>query len=38
MMDDVLPEVSSNIDSMDIIPLMLKMYKMDIKDSIGLAL
>ena len=35
MMDDVLPEVSSNIDSMDIIPLMLKMYKMDIKDSIG---
>ena len=35
MLDDVLPEVSSNIDSMDIIPLMLKMYKMDIKDSIG---
>ena len=35
MMDDVLPEISSNIDSMDIIPLMLKMYKMDIKDSIG---
>lgn len=35
MMDEVLPEVSSNIDSMDLIPLMLKMYKMDIKDSIG---
>ena len=35
MMDDVLPEVSSNIDSLEIIPLMLKMYKMDIKDSIG---
>ena len=35
MLDDVLPEVSSNIDSMEIRPLMLKMYKMDIKDSIG---
>ena len=35
MLDDVLPEVSSNIDSLAIIPLMLKMYKMDIKDSIG---
>lgn len=35
MMDSVLPEVSSNMDSADIIPLMLKMYKMDIKDSIG---
>ncbi len=35
MMDDVLPEISSNIDSMDMIPLMLKMYRMNIKDSIG---
>ncbi len=35
MMDEVLPEISSNMEPVDIIPLMLKMYKMDIKDSIG---
>lgn len=35
MMDEVLPEISSNIDSADMIPLMLKLYRMNIKDSIG---
>ena len=35
MLDDVLPEISTNMTPSDIMPLMLKMAKMDIKGSTG---
>ncbi len=35
VMDDVLPEISTNMSKLDLMPLLLTMVRMDITDSIG---